>query len=254
MRPAGAFDFSGKRALVTGGSRGIGAVIARALGACGAHVFVGYRQDEAGAQETAREIESAGASAGTIQANLVNPDEIREMFGRIFDGGGLDFLIHNAALGSFKPLLEIRANQWDLSLSVNARAYLLCAQEAAREMAAGGRIVGLSSLGSGRVMPEYGAIGVSKAALESVTRTLAVELGSRGLTVNAVAAGLIDSPTVRRHPLAEQLIERALEQTPAKRLGTPEDIAKVVLFLCSPLSNWINGQTLVADGGMSLRL
>ena len=248
------FDFSGRRALVTGASRGIGAAIALALAACGSRVYVNYREDEADAGRTCGEIESAGGKASRIRANLVHPDEIRAMFAEIRKEGALDFLVHSAALGSFKPLLDLRANQWDISLSVNARSFLLCSQEAVSGMAAGGRIVAISSLGSSRVLPAYGAIGVSKAALESLTRSLAWELGPREILVNAIAAGVIDSPTIRLHPRADEILSRSLAQTPIGRLGTAEDVARVVLFLCSPLSAWITGQTLVVDGGMSLRV
>jgi enoyl-[acyl-carrier protein] reductase III len=248
------FDFSGRRALVTGASRGVGAAIAAALGRCGARVYVHYREQEAGAGKTCDEIEASGGSASKIRANLVHPEEIRAMFAEIRKDGALDFLVHSAALGTFKALLDLRTNQWDLSLSVNARSFLLCVQEATSGMASGGRIVAISSLGSGRVLPEYGAIGVSKAALEALTRSLAWELGPRGILVNAVAAGVIDSPTIRHHPHADEILARAAEQTPTGRLGTGEDVARVVLFLLSPLSAWVTGQTLVADGGMSLRV
>jgi enoyl-[acyl-carrier protein] reductase III len=249
------FDFSGKRALVTGGSRGIGAVIATCLARSGAHVFINYSQDDASAERTRARIHGAGGSAELVKANLLRPEEIRAMFARVAESGGLDILIHNAALGSFKPAIDLRPNQWDLTMAVGARALLVCAREAVRLMdGRDGRIVSLSSLGSGRVIPSYGAIGISKAALESLTRYLGFELAPRGILVNAVSAGLIDSPSVRRHPQYELLAARALERTPAGRLGTAEDVARVVLFLCSPLAGWIVGQTLVADGGMSLVL
>src|SRR5262249_14165837 len=203
---------------------------------CGARVYVHYREQEAGAAKTCGEIESAGGSVSKVRANLVHPDEIREMFGEIRKDGPLDFLVHSAALGTFKPLLDLRTNQFDLSVSVNARSFLVCAQHAVSGMPQGGRIVAISSLGSGRVMPAYGAIGVSKAALESLTRSLAWELGPKGIRVNAIAAGVIDSPTIRLHPRSEEIVSRALDQTPLGRLGTGEDVARIVLFLCSPLS------------------
>lgn len=249
-----AFDFRGKRALVTGGSRGIGAVIGKTLAHCGAEVFLNYREDAESAGRTVQEIEAAGGKAHGIRANLVHPDEIRKMLEGILASGDLHFLIHNAALGSFKPVMDLRANQWDLTLAVNARALLLCAQGAVAGMPAGGRIVGLSSLGSHRVVPSYGAIGASKAALEAVIRSLAVELGPKGIAVNGVSGGVVDGPTIRQHPAAPTLLARAVRRTPLGRLGTAEDLARVVLFLCSPLSSWINGQVLVADGGMSLTL
>jgi enoyl-[acyl-carrier protein] reductase III len=248
--PRPPFDFSGTTALVTGGSRGIGAVVAAELARCGARVVVNYREDAAGAEATVRRIESEGGSASAQRANLVHPDEIRELFGRL---DALNFLVHNAAIGSFKPMLELRPNQWDLSLSVNARALLLCAQSALPLMEArGGAIVAMSSLGSMRVVPEYGAIGASKAAMESVVRSLAVELGPRGIRVNAVAGGVVDGPTIRKHPRADELLDRARTHSPRGRLVTAEELAAAVLFLCSPLSAGIAGQTIVVDGGSSL--
>jgi len=251
--PPPPFDFSGRTALVTGGSRGIGAAVSVALARCGARVVINYRADAASAQETVRRIEADGGSASAECANLAHPDAVRELFEKL--PGPLDFLVHNAAIGSFKPVLDVRPNQWDLSLSVNARALLLCAQSALPRMdGRGGAIVAVSSLGSTRVVPEYGAIGASKAAMESLVRSLAVELAPRGIRVNAVAGGVIDGPTIRRHPRAAELIDRAREHAPAGRLGTAEELAAAVLFLCSPLSAGIAGQTIVVDGGASLRV
>jgi enoyl-[acyl-carrier protein] reductase III len=253
-QPVG-IDLIGRRALVTGGSRGIGAAIARTLAACGAHVTINYVQNEAAAESTRHEIVAAGGSATLHKANVASGDEVRAMFEAIAAEGPLDILIHNAALGSFKPAMDVRANQWDLSMAVNARALLVCAQAAVPLMAGrGGRIISISSLGSTRVMPMYGAIGVSKAALEALTRTLAVELAPRGIRVNAVSAGLVDTTAVRHHPDYAALAETSVARTPLARLGTPDDVARVVLFLCSPLADWIVGQTLIADGGMSLTL
>lgn len=246
-------DLTGKRVLVTGGSRGIGAVLSRTLAARGAHVGVNYAQDDAAAARTVEEIRAAGGSAEPLRANLVRPEEIRDLVARAVAGGRLDAVVHNAAIGSFKKLMNLRANQWDLSLGVNARALLHLAQEAAPHLeATGGCLVGVSSLGGSRVIPEYGAIGVSKAALESLVRSLAVELSPRGIRVNAVSAGLIDVPSVRLHPRYDELERRSVER--AGRLGTAEDVASVVLFLISPLAAWITGQTVIADGGMSLPL
>ena len=251
----GALDLSGRRALVTGGSRGVGRVIVRELASHGAHVFVNYRQDDESARRTADEIEHSGGSCTLMKANLVRPDEIRQMFDQVSRSGGLDILVHNAALGSFKRTIDVRPNQWDLSLSVNARALLVCAQQASPLMEGrSGRIVSVSSLGSQRVFPGYGAIGVSKAALESLTRYLAIELAPRGINVNAVSAGLVESESIKHHPHYEALVAAAREKTPTGRIAAAEEIAHVVLFLCTPLSSWIVGQTIVADGGMCLQL
>lgn len=247
-----AFDFTGQRALVTGGSRGIGAAIAKRLAACGAHVTINYLHNEAAALATAAEIEQAGGSASIAQANMIDPDAIAALTARA-SSEGLDILVHNAALGSFKPLHKVRANQWDLTMNVNARALLLLAQGALASLEArGGRIVAISSLGSSRVLPSYGAIGVSKAALESTTRYLASELGPRGVRVNAVVGGLVDTDASRLHPEYEKLAKIAVAQTPLGRLTSAKDIADAVLFLCSPLSEGIVGQTLIVDAGAGL--
>jgi enoyl-[acyl-carrier protein] reductase III len=248
----GPFDFRGQRALVTGGTRGIGGAIARRLASCGAHVTLNYLHNEEAARKTAGEIERAGGSATLAQANMVDPDAIAALTARVA-AEGLDILVHNAALGSFKPLHKVKANQWDLTLNVNARALLLLAQGTLAALESRrGRIVSISSLGSTRVLPSYGAIGVSKAALETTTRYLASELGPRGIRVNGVVGGLIDTEASRLHPDYDTLAEAALAQTPLGRLATIDDIADAVLFLCSPLSAGIVGQMLVVDGGSVL--
>jgi enoyl-[acyl-carrier protein] reductase III len=246
------FDLRGQRALVTGGARGIGAAIARRLGACGAHVTINYLHNEAAARATQAGIQQAGGSADIAQANMIDPDAIAALTARL-SSAGLDILVHNAALGSFKPLHKVKANQWDLTMNVNARALLLLAQGSLAALEARrGRIVSISSLGSVRVLPSYGAIGVSKAALESTTRYLASELGPRGIRVNAVVGGLVETEASRLHPEYDELARRALERTPIGRLTTAKDIADAVLFLCSPLSEGIIGQTIVVDGGAGL--
>lgn len=247
----GGLDLTGRRALVTGASRGLGAAIARLLAAHGAHVYINYVRRESDAAATARAIEAAGGSATLAPANLADAAAIRALFETTVTS--LDILVHNAAIGSFKPAHQVRANQWDLSLSVNARALLLAVQAALpRFPESGGTIVAVSSLGGMRVVPSYGAIGISKAALEALTRYLGAELAARGIRANAIAAGLLDLPSVRQHPGFDTMAAETLRRTPAGRLGTADDIARLVLLLCSPLADWIVGQTIVADGGASL--
>lgn len=238
-----------KIALVTGASRGIGAAIARRLAADGAEVIVHYRERTDAAQQVVDSIVKAGGVAHAVRANLVNVDEIRAMFEWV---ERVDILVHSAALGSFKPLAQLRPNQWDLSMNVNARSFLVLVQESAHRMSSGGSIVALSSLGATRVVPSYGAIGASKAALEATVRSLAVELGSRGINVNAVAPGVVDSETIRAHPSADEILAEARRRTPDGRLIEPDDVANVVAWLTSNDARWINGQTIVVDGGASL--
>jgi enoyl-[acyl-carrier protein] reductase III len=249
------FDFSGKTAFVTGASRGIGRQIARQLSAAGAFVFIGFSRDETGAAQTLSDIAATGGRAALARANLADTNDVRAVFDQIALAGALDILVHNAALGSFKQLLEVRANQWDLTMSVTARALLLCAQLAVPLMAGRrGRIVAVSSLGSRRVVPTYGAIGVAKAALESLTRYLAAECAPQGIGVNAVSAGLVDTASVRQHPDFDRIAALAVQRSPISRLVSANAVADAVLFLCSSRADDIVGQTLLVDGGMSLAM
>lgn len=246
---AGTFNFSGKRALVTGGTRGFGALLSKRLAEHGAHVYMNYVRDEATAQQTLAEIQAAGGSATLLKANLVHSEEIDAMFAQVAADGPLDILIHNAALGTFKPTLDVRANQWDLTMAVNVRALLLCAKRAVPLMAGRpGRIVSMSSLGSDQVIPSYGAIGTSKAALEALTRYLAIELKPKQITVNVVSAGPLPNTSLALHPEYASMAARATE----KGAATPEEVAAAVLFLCSSAASGFVGQTVVVDGGYGL--
>jgi len=180
--------FEKKIVLVTGGSRGIGRIISLKFAQLGAVVLINFLQNIKGAEETQQQIQKLGKKCRLYQANLNNPQEISQMMSRISDDfGKLDILVHNAALGVFKPTLQIRANQWDLSMNINARALLILAKNCLNLMKNGGNIISISSLGSHRVIPNYGAIGVSKAALESLIRYLAVEMAPHGIRVNGVS-------------------------------------------------------------------
>src|SRR5256886_8628844 len=188
-------------------------------------------------------------SSDLVPADLKEPAEIKRLMAEVERvAGRLDILVSNAASGVLKDGLELSAKQWDWVLSTNARPLLLLAQEAAPLMPAGGRIVALSSLGSQRVIPGYVAIGVSKAALEALTRYLAVELGRQGITVNAVSAGAVETDVWHMIPDGAQALEAIRARTPGGRLVTPEAVADVVFFLASPAAQGIQGQVLTGDG------
>jgi len=238
-------DLSGKAAVVSGGTRGIGRAVSLALAARGARLVLGYRADAAAAEETVAACGALGADAAAVAANLAHPEEARALVAAA--GDRVDLLVHAAALGSFKPVLDVKPAQWDLTLSVNARAFLLLARAASDRMPAGGRLVALSSLGSTRVVPEYGALGASKAALEAVVRALAVELGPSGIRVNAIAPGVIESPMSAR--VAPAQMERQLASVPMARVGTPAEIARVVAFLAEDQSSYMTGSVLDVNGG-----
>ncbi len=247
-------SLKGKKALVTGGSRGIGRAIVLTLAEQGADVIINYLRNDAAANEVKALVEAKGCRAHVIQADVGRPKAIKVMFAEIEqEFGTLDILVHNAALGVFKPMMELEVFHWNVSLDVNARALWLCSREAAHLMEGRrGKIIAISSIGSRRYIPQYGAIGVSKASLEALIRYLAVDLAPQGIHVNGVAGGLVDTDALRLHPQYEKLKAEGVSRTPAGRIGTPEDLAKVVLFLTTPESDWIYGQTIIADGGLDL--
>lgn len=246
--------FQDKVVLVTGASRGIGRAIVTLFSREGAHIVLNYLRNEEAARETEKILTNQGSRVLLFQANVGNPNEAKELVetaGKKF--GKLDVVVHNAALGAFKPVAELRVNQWDLSLDVNAKAFLVLAQAALPWMSKeGGSLIALSSLGSKRCIPNYGAIGISKAALETLVRYLAVELAPKKIRVNAVSGGLVDTDAIRAFPEGERFKKEVLQRTPAGRIGVPEDLAKVVLFLATEEAGWVYGQTITADGGLSL--
>ena len=243
----------GKVALITGGSRGIGKAVALRLASDGIkNIIINYLQDDDSANATADELRDSGANCMTVRANLAYPQEIVELFDQIRKSyDHLDILVHSAALGAFKPLHKIKTNQWDLSMDINARAFLHCVQ-LCQELMTEGVVIAISSLGSRRAVPNYGAIGVSKAALEAVVRQLAMELAPTGIRINGVAGGFVETDAIKQFPGYEAMIEKVIAATPAGRLGQPTDIADVVSLLVSDRAGWIHGQTIVADGGLSL--
>ena len=242
-----------REVLVTGGGRGIGRAIALRFAEGGARVFLNFFVNREAAEKTAHDVEVAGGVAHLVQADVKEPTEIRRMFAEIRETAGrLDVLVNNAASGVLKDATALTAKHWDWVMATNARSVLLCAQEAAKLMDAGGRIIGLSSVGSQRVIPGYAAVGVSKAAAESVTRYLAVELAPRGITVNTVCAGAVDTDIWRAIPNGERLLDAARTRTPSGALVSAEAVADIVAFLASPAAQPIQGQVIVADGGYSL--
>ncbi len=248
-------DLTGKKALITGGSRGIGRAIALRLAAAGADVVINYLRQKSRAEETAEQIRQFGREALILKANVANERNLQQMFNEIQSRfGKLDILVSNAASGVLKSALELTLHHWHWTMDINAAALIPMAQHLTRIMPPGGpaTIVAVSSLGAIRAIPNYTAVGASKAALESVIRHLAAELARSNVHVNAVSAGIVETDALRHFPNREQLISGSLEKTPAGRLTTPEDVADVVLFLCSPLSTMIHGQTIIVDGGYSI--
>lgn len=246
-----------KVAVVTGSSRGIGKAIALRLAKEGYNIVVNYARSKEAALQTAREIEDLGRRAFVVKANVGKVEKIKEMFQQIDEAfGRVDVLINNAASGVLRAAMELEESHWDWTMDINSKALLFCAQEAAKRMekVGGGKIVSISSLGSIRYLENYTAVGVSKAALESLTRYLAVELAAKNISVNAVSGGAVDTDALKHFPNREELLADAAAKTPAGRAVEPMDIVNAVMFLLSPKADMIRGQTIVVDGGRSLLL
>jgi enoyl-[acyl-carrier protein] reductase III len=238
----------GARVLVTGGSRGIGKAIALRLAREGAStVAIGYFRSDEAAEETAGELRELGAEPVLIRGNVAS-SRVAEQVAAL---GPLDVFVHNAATGVIRPALETEDKHWDWTLNANARALLGLTRVAAPSMPAGSSIVAISSLGSVRVLENYSLVGTSKAALEALVRYLAVELAPRGIRVNAVSAGVVETGALHHFPNREEMLASGAGN-PAGRLVTPDDVAGLVSFLCSPDAEMIRGQTVVVDGGWSL--
>lgn len=243
-------------AFITGGSRGIGRATALRLAAHRpAHIAIGYVLDHDAARNTVAEIEQLGIPASAHCADVSDETALRDVFATLDKRHGrLDLLVSAAARASFGPLLDASPRSWQRVMDMNARAFLLGAQFAAPLMVEGGRILGISSLGGRAFLLNYGLLGAAKAAIENLTRYLAVELAGRSIRVNSVCGGFVDTNSTRMLPEFEHAASVIASKTPLARVGKPEDIAAVLAFLCSSDSDWITGQTIVADGGLSLGL
>ncbi len=233
--------------LITGASRGIGRAIAVKLAAPGRRVVVNYLRNEAEAARTAELVAARGAEPIVVQADVRSEDDLKRLAAAL---PSVDVLVHNAALGVLKQAMDIRKNQWDLTMETSLRPFWLLTKLA--PLSDGANVIGLSSLGSRQYTPGYAAMGAAKAGVEALTRQLAVELAPRRIRVNTVCGGLVETDTLQYFPQKEALISWATGATPLGRVGQPEDIAGAVALLLSPDAAWITGQVLVVDGGLSL--
>lgn len=242
-----------KVALVTGSSRGLGKAIAIELAKNGYDIVVNYARSKSAALETVKEIEALGQKALLVRANVGDMEKLKAMFETIREEfGRLDVFVSNAASGVLRPVMELEESHWDWTMNINAKAMLFGAQEAAKLMDQGGKIVGVSSLGSIRYLENYTTVGVSKAAIESITRYLAVELAAKGIAVNTVSGGALDTEALKHFPNREELLDDARKNTPAGRMVEIDDMVKTAMFLISDSSDMIRGQTIIVDGGRSI--
>lgn len=252
----GGADFcAGKVALITGSSRGIGRELALRLARGGASIVVNYKKNADLAEQVRAQILDHGGDAIAVAADMEETADIDRLFDAVGERyGRLDFFVANAAASSFRNVLDLSAHHLDRTYAMNVRSFVLGAQHAVRLMDRGGRIVALSSYGAAQAYPTYANLGAAKAAIEAWVRYMAVEFAGRGINVNAVNGGLIESDSLRYFYGVPGMapIETVLAKIPKGRAGTTQEIADTVAFLLSPAAEYITGQTVVVDGGLSI--
>ena len=245
-------DFVGKTTLVTGASRGIGKAIALEFARRGSNIAFNYLRNHKAAADSKKEIEALGVKCVAVRAHLGDTDKIDEMFKNIStEFKTLNILINNAASGVQKRANELQPKHWDWAMNINARAPWICSIKASELMHEGGNIINITSEGSRTVLPYYLSVGTSKAALESLTKYLAVELAEKNINVNAISGGYIETGAFDSFPNKESMSE-ATTKTLSGRNMTAQDIANVAVFLCTDKADMIRGQILVVDGGVTL--
>ena len=256
-------DLHGKTALVTGSSRGIGKACAVTLAAAGADVVVNYVTSQREAEAVAEEIAALGRRVACVRADVGHEEDVQDMLGFVRDQfGRLDILVHNAATGGFRHLADTTQQQFDAAMHINALSLVFLLQAAApllerdpRSASDRGKVVVLSSHGTHMALPQYGLIGSTKAAVTALARHWALELGDRGVNVNIVEAGLVETDSTRRLPGAAGMFAgRASKTLVGGRMLEAADVADAVLFLASSLSDLVQGQTLVVDGGAAIHV
>ncbi len=249
--------FEGKTALITGSGRGIGSAIAIYFAELGADIVINYIHNQQPAEKTAEKISLIGRKVIVVRANIGKKEGLEKLFSEAKSKfGKLDFNISNAASGFNRPAMEQKESGWEHTINVNAKAFLFGSQLAAKMMESteGGKIIAITSPGADRVLPDYVAVGASKAALNALVRYLAVELAPKNIAVNGIAPGLVETSALDHFAFMDDknILSQAVRNTPAGRLVTPRDIAEVAAFLCSPSAHMIRGQIITVDGGFTL--
>ena len=247
-------SFSGKVVVITGGSRGIGKSISLAFAREGADIIINFLRNQKAADETAEEIRKFGVRCSLVKGNIAEPEtseKIKQEVEKNY-GGRVDIVVLNAASGVLRKFweLDLKHFRWTLEINVFGQMYLV--RTLLPFMREGGKIIGITSLGGKRAIPFYSLVGASKGALESMLRHMALELGEKKINVNIVSAGVVETGALRFFPNRDELVQESKRRTPLGRLVEPDDVAKVVLFLASPLAAMVHGETITVDGGYSI--
>ncbi|MCY0877151.1 MAG: enoyl-[acyl-carrier-protein] reductase FabL [Firmicutes bacterium] len=245
--------YEGKVVCVTGSSRGIGRTLTLRFAQEGADVVVHYFRNADAARATAAEVEALGRRALLVKANLAQEEKVHALFDAVTERfGRLDVYVHNAASGRNRKAMDLDVKGWDWTVNINTRALLLGAQRAAALMTEGGAMLAISSFGSDRVFPYYTSVGATKAAIEAMIRYLAIELAPQRINANAISAGAVETDAIEHFPEIDKTWSAIKDKLPYHRMVTPDDVANLALFLCSPEAEMIRGQTVRMDAGLTL--
>src|SRR3984957_7177797 len=247
-------DLKGKVAIVTGASKGIGAGIARSLAAAGAAVAVNYASSREGAERVVADIKGSGGKAIAVKGDVAKADDVRRLFEEAKSAfGRIDVLVNNAGIYHFQPLDDITEDEFHRQFNTNVLGTILAAKEAARHFGPdGGSIINISSVASEQAIPSAAVYSATKGAVDTVTRVLAAELGPRKIRVNAIAPGGVETEgTHTAGVIGSNLEKQMVARTPLGRLGQPDDIARVAVFLASDDAAWVTGERLTASGGLN---
>ncbi len=250
--------FAGKTALITGGTKGLGLATAKLLAKEGvSRLYLSYRSDEGSAAQAQAEILKLGPRCQTIASDLSEDGAADRLFDAVeADGSGLDIYIHNAAATAFKSLMEIQPHHVDKTFNITVKSFIRGAQRAAKLMSLGGAIVTVSGMDTLKAVPRHGLLGAAKSSLETLTAYFSHELASRKIRVNGVNPGFLRTESTQKYlgPMFEKVNTTFAHVVPLKREPTLEEIAEAILFLCSPQSSWIVGQTICVDGGLDFAM